>query len=102
MWPQNHIIIALLLGYPRLKLMEVHHTDGRRAGLCQHKKQPAGVQYTQTSTGHRLMTWCRWITARPLLSNAGGGVPVGLPQDQAAHPSTDPDPPLGGRGFPVL
>ena len=34
--------------------------------------------------------------ARPLLSNGGGGgrgVPVGLPQDQAAHPPTQADPP---------
>ena len=36
------------------------------------------------------------LRATPLLSNRGGGgrgVPLGLPQDQAAHPPTQADPP---------
>ena len=43
------------------------------------------------------------IRTRPLLTNGGGGgqgVPLGLPQDQAAHPPTDPLlPPLRGGGL---
>ena len=33
------------------------------------------------------------VPCRPLLTNGGGGVPLGLPQDQAAHPATQADPP---------
>ena len=40
---------------------------------------------------------------RPLLTNGGGGgrgVPLGLPQDQAAHPPTQADPPTQTPPYP--
>ena len=60
--------------------------------------------------GNQASAFSLGIQSRPLLNN-GGGVPVGLPQDQAAHPPTQADPPthpptqtpptpsIGGLGF---